>query len=112
MEIMFSDSSFTNETILFSQIISSKHLLVDIHRVCDIIGIQFNWRKEMDTGNEKSEVLVVSSKVKNYIKEKSGLNSSSAIMDVLTSKVKELCDRAIENAVNDKRKTVKDKDFQ
>ena len=65
----------------------------------------------MDTNNEKNEVLVVSSKVKNYIKTNSGLNSSSAIMDILSSKVKELCDQAIENAKNDKRKTVKERDF-
>jgi histone H3/H4 len=64
-----------------------------------------------DMSNEKSEVLVVSSKVKNYIKSTSGLNTSAAIMDILTDKVKELCDQAIENAKNDKRKTVKEKDF-
>ena len=66
----------------------------------------------MDTNKEKSEVLVVSSKVKNYIKTNSGLNSSAAIMDILSSKVKELCDQATENAKNDKRKTVKEKDFK
>jgi histone H3/H4 len=66
----------------------------------------------MSTSNEKSEVLVVSSKVKNYIKSNGGLNTSAAVMDTLSSKVKELCNQAIENAKNDKRKTVKERDFE
>ena len=61
--------------------------------------------------SEKGEVLVIASKVKKYIKTNGGLNSSGSIFDVLTKKVEELCDAAIENAKNDGRKTVMDKDF-
>lgn len=61
--------------------------------------------------SEKGEVLVIASKVKKYIKTNGGLNSSGSIVDVLTKKVEELCDAAIENAKNDGRKTVMDKDF-
>ena len=56
------------------------------------------------------EVLVVASKVKAYIKSKGGMNTSATAIDALSDKVRELCDAAIENAKNDKRKTVKDRD--
>ncbi len=62
--------------------------------------------------NEEKEVLVIASKIKKYIKAKGDLLSSSAIMGILSDKVRELCDKAIESAKNDKRKTVKDRDFQ
>ncbi len=64
-----------------------------------------------NTGN-KEDVLVVVSKVKAYIKEKASLSTSDKVSSILTSKVKELCDRAIQNATNDKRKTVLDRDFE
>ena len=57
------------------------------------------------------EVLVVTSKIKNYIKSKGGLNTSATSIEAISNKVREMCDQAIENAVNDKRKTVKDRDF-
>lgn len=57
------------------------------------------------------EVLVVASKLKNYIRNKSGMNTSAAVMEALTKRVRELCDQAIENAKRDGRKTVMDRDF-
>ncbi|GAB4187826.1 MAG: hypothetical protein Tsb0015_07020 [Simkaniaceae bacterium] len=60
-----------------------------------------------------SEALVVASKVKKYIKEASdGMNTSASVMDALTEIVKRECDRAIERAKSEKRKTVMDRDFQ
>lgn len=56
-------------------------------------------------------VLVVASKVKAYIKEKSTLSTSSQAMDQLTVRVHQICYQAIENARKDKRKTVMDRDF-
>lgn len=63
--------------------------------------------------NESSggEVIVVASKLKAYIREKSGMNTSAAVMQRLSDRVRQLCDRAIENAKNDGRKTVMDRDF-
>ncbi len=61
--------------------------------------------------NEEKETLVVASKLKNYIRGKSGMNTSANVIDVISDKVREMCDQAIENARNDKRKTVKDRDF-
>lgn len=58
-----------------------------------------------------SETLVVASKVKAYIKEKSEMSTSGAVMDVLTKIVEEKCNEAIENARKDRRKTVMDRDF-
>lgn len=61
--------------------------------------------------SESGEILVVVSKVKKYIKEKSGMNTAGNVADVLSQKVRELCDAAIEAAGSDGRKTVKDRDF-
>ncbi|MFQ5470706.1 MAG: hypothetical protein ACE5EH_10425 [Gammaproteobacteria bacterium] len=61
--------------------------------------------------SDNKEVLVVASKLKNYIRSTSGMNTSANVMDTLSDKVRELCDQAIENAKNDRRKTVKDRDF-
>lgn len=61
--------------------------------------------------NEEKETLVVASKLKNYIRSQSGMNTSANVIGVISDKVREMCDQAIENARNDKRKTVKDRDF-
>lgn len=58
-----------------------------------------------------SEVLVVASKVKKLIKDKSGMNTSGAVMEALTKVIERECVRAIEKAQADKRKTVMDRDF-
>jgi histone H3/H4 len=60
---------------------------------------------------EKKEVLVVASKVKSYIRDKSTMNTSASVMEVLTGKVRELCDQAIAKAQSEGRKTVMDRDF-
>ena len=62
-------------------------------------------------GNSEKEVLVVASKLKNYIRAKSGMNTSAAVVDVLSDKIRELCDQAVEAAKRDGRKTVMDRDF-
>jgi histone H3/H4 len=64
-----------------------------------------------DESTEGGEVLVVASKIKNYIRGKSGMNTSAAVMDALSGKIRNLCDQAIEQAKSDGRKTVMDRDF-
>ncbi|MEN9722693.1 MAG: hypothetical protein RJB38_679 [Pseudomonadota bacterium] len=65
-----------------------------------------------NTGNEL-ENLVVASKTKDYIRKASGgMNTSSAVMAVLSGKVRALCDQAIAKAKADGRKTVMDRDFE
>ncbi len=61
-------------------------------------------------GDDK-EVLVVASKIKAYIRSKSEMNVSAAVFEVLSDRIRELCDRAVENALRDGRKTVKDRDI-
>lgn len=58
------------------------------------------------------EVLVVVSKLKNYIKASAGMNTSGNVPAKLTEIVQSLCDEAVENAKKDGRKTVMDRDFQ
>ena len=57
------------------------------------------------------EVLVVVSKLKGYIREKSGMNTASGVAGVLSDAVRRLCDEAIERAKSDGRKTVMERDF-
>lgn len=57
------------------------------------------------------EVLVVVSKLKAYIKARSGMNTSDGVIPVLSDEIRRLCDRAIENATREGRKTVMDRDF-
>lgn len=58
-----------------------------------------------------SDSKVVVSKVKSYIKEKSGMNTSSAVFEILTKVIEKECDRAIASAKEHNRKTVMDRDF-
>jgi histone H3/H4 len=59
----------------------------------------------------EKETLVIASKVKNYIKSTSEMKCSAAVIDVLSDKVREMCDAAVASAQVAKRKTVQDKDF-
>jgi histone H3/H4 len=67
---------------------------------------------ENQNEDNKSETLVVASKLKNYIREKSGMNTSAAVIDVLSNKLRGMCDQAVERAKQDGRKTVMDRDFE
>ena len=62
-------------------------------------------------GRKMSENLVVASKVKKMIKDKSGLSTAANVMGKLTEIVERECERAVENAKRDRRKTVMDRDF-
>ena len=64
----------------------------------------------MNNQGEK-EVLVVVSKMKNYIRAASGMNTSGSVGLLLSDIIRKLCDGAIENAKRDGRKTVMDRDF-
>lgn len=57
------------------------------------------------------EVLVIASRLKDYIQARSEFNTSASVMDVLSDHLRILCDRAIDNARADGRKTVMDRDF-
>jgi hypothetical protein len=58
-----------------------------------------------------NEVLVIASRLKDYIAARSEYSTSGSVMDVLSEHLRILCDRAIDNARADGRKTVMDRDF-
>lgn len=58
-----------------------------------------------------AEVLVVTSKVKKLIKEKSQMNTSAETIDVLSKAIEQLCLKGIESAKADGRKTVMARDI-
>jgi histone H3/H4 len=58
------------------------------------------------------EVLVVVSKLKAYVKARSGMSTSDGAMDVLSAHLRKLCDEAIRHAGTAGRKTVMDRDFE
>lgn len=67
--------------------------------------------KEEETINVPKDVLVVASKLKDYIKKKSGLNTSANVLERLSDMIRLQCDKGIQRAKEDNRKTVMDRDF-
>ena len=62
---------------------------------------------------EEREVLIVASRLKKYIDDRSGgFNTSADVLDALSDLVRRACDDAIDAARADGRKTVKARDFR
>ena len=59
----------------------------------------------------EKETLVITSKVKAYIKETADLKCSAEVIDRLSDKVRTMCDEAIKSAQAADRKTVQAKDI-
>ena len=74
-----------------------------------VMGKDFNlYIENPDIG----DALVVASKVKKMIKDEAGLSTSAQAIEQLTNRVQTICYKAVENAKNDKRKTIMDRDFE
>ncbi len=58
------------------------------------------------------DILVVASRLKEYVFARSEYNTSQAVMDVLSDHLRIVCDRAIDHARSEGRKTVMDRDFE
>jgi hypothetical protein len=56
------------------------------------------------------EVLIVASRLKEYIRAKSGMNTSERVLEPLSEIVRRVCDEAIGNAAREGRRTVLDRD--
>lgn len=56
------------------------------------------------------EVLIVGSRLKDYVRALSGFNTSDRVFDVLSDHVRRIIERAIDNARTEGRKTVLDRD--
>lgn len=57
-----------------------------------------------------TDVLIVVSKMKKYIKDRSGMNCSDSVADMISEHVRAVCDEAIRSAARNDRKTVLDRD--
>ncbi len=62
-------------------------------------------------GVEDKDILIVASKLKKYIREKSGMNCSGDVLEELSDMVRHQANDAIDRARMDGRKTVKGRDF-
>jgi len=61
--------------------------------------------------SDSNEVLVVASKVKAYVKASGDMKTSAGVLQVLSDRLRTMCDQAVESARSDGRKTVLDRDF-
>ena len=64
----------------------------------------------LELKDAEREILIVVSKMKKYIKERSGFNCSDAVAEQLSEHVRAVCDESIRAAARDERKTVLDRD--
>ena len=58
------------------------------------------------------DILIVVSKLKAYVRARSGMNTSDTVMEVLSDRLRTLCDEGIRHAATDGRKTLMDRDFK
>ena len=65
---------------------------------------------QSELATAEREILIVVSKMKKYIKDRSGMNTSDSVADALSDHVRAVCDDAIRAAAQDSRKTVLDRD--
>jgi histone H3/H4 len=68
--------------------------------------------KGSEDSNIEEDILVVVSKVKAYIRSRSGMNTSDRVMNVLSESIRRMADDAIRSAVQHERKTVLDRDVR
>jgi hypothetical protein len=66
----------------------------------------------VQTGPIPDDVLVVVSKLKAYVRARSGMKTSDGVMPLLSDRLRRLCDAAIEHAAAAGRKTILDRDFE
>jgi histone H3/H4 len=60
----------------------------------------------------EGDILVVASKLKAYIRARSGMNTSDTVLEELSGILRRLADRAIDQARLEGRRTVMDRDFR
>lgn len=68
-------------------------------------------KKKAKAKTKKSETLVKKSLVKEYITSQGDFRVSSESFDVLSDRIKDMCDDAIDRAAMNRRKTVQKQDF-
>ena len=60
----------------------------------------------------EEDILIVASKLKQYVKDKYDMNTSANVLDALSHIVRRQTDRAITKAKSEGRKTLMDRDFE
>jgi histone H3/H4 len=65
-----------------------------------------------NASDDSEEILIVASKLKQYIKDKFDMNTAANVMEALSRDVRRLTDRAVEKARSEGRKTVMDRDYE
>jgi histone H3/H4 len=73
--------------------------------------MQTQYGRTPEKMSDSNEVLVVASKVKNYIKDSGDMKTSAGVLQVLSERLRGMCDQAVESARSEGRKTVLDRDF-
>lgn len=64
-----------------------------------------------DVSDLPRDVLLVVSKLKKYVKARSGMNTSDTVLDPLSDHIRAICNQAIRNAAQDDRKTIMGRDI-
>jgi histone H3/H4 len=82
----------------------------------DVLPLTVRGQESLATGSSDlddrpDDVLVVVSKLKAYVKARSGMSTSDAVPQVLSAHLRRLSRKAIRHAGTDDRKTVYDRDF-
>lgn len=66
---------------------------------------------QVAAGSFEKDVLIVVSKLKKYVNDRSGLNTSADVTEALSDIVRRECDKAIQKAHQAERKTLMARDF-
>ena len=75
------------------------------------ILVQSKGKTNINPDSLNQDILIVASKLKKYVKDKHGLNTSGNVMQILSDIVRLSCDRAVDKARQEGRKTLMDRDF-
>lgn len=76
-----------------------------------IVGSKSSDKPSVSSEGIPEDILVVVSKLKAYVKARGDLNTSGDVSEALSGIIRRECDRAIERAKSDGRKTLMGKDF-
>ena len=63
------------------------------------------------TKTNAGDVLVIASRLKDYIRGETGLNTSDGVLEPLSEILRRICDEASQNAMRDGRRTVMERDI-
>ena len=69
-------------------------------------------QRSTNSSEVEQDILIVASKLKQYVKDKHDMNTAANVMEILSHQVRRLTDRATEKARSEGRKTLMDRDFE